>query len=55
MSLEYKRKQLVKCPHCGKEGYRMRKAQNTDIILRDFEVTKGIDLSDSDGVNRVVL
>ena len=55
VSLEYKRKQLVKCPHCGKEGYRMRKAQHTDIILRDFEVTKGIDLSDSDGVNRVVL
>lgn len=50
---EYVRTQAMKCPHCGEESMRRRRAKRTDIILDDFEVSPGSLSPDSVGINSV--
>ncbi len=50
---EYVRMQAMKCPHCGEESMRRRRAKRTDIILDDFEVSPGSLSPDSVGINSV--
>lgn len=50
---EYVGMQAMKCPHCGEESMRRRRAKRTDIILDDFEVSPGSLSPDSVGINSV--
>lgn len=52
-TIEYLREKFFICPHCGEESRRVRRATQSDIILYDFQVSKGVSLEDSVGMNKV--
>lgn len=54
VTLEYIREKYFVCPHCGEESRRLRRATESDIVLYDFNLSHGISLDDSVGINRIV-
>ena len=54
VTLEYIREKYFVCPHCGEESRRLRRATESDVVLYDFNLSHGISLDDSVGINRIV-
>lgn len=52
VTLEHVREKFFVCPHCGKESRRVRRATQSDIVLYDFNLSHGISLEDSVGINK---
>lgn len=55
VTLEFLRQKYMECPHCGEKSRRVRRATQTDILLYDFHLTKGISLENSVGINKVFM
>lgn len=55
VTIEFLRQKFMTCPHCGEKSRRVRRATQTDVVLYDFHLTKGISLEESVGINKVFL
>lgn len=53
VTLDFYREKFLVCPHCHETVRQLKRASQTDIIIFDFDVIRGISLEESVGVNRV--
>lgn len=55
VSLDILRQKSIICPSCEEKSERFRRFSQTDIVLYEFHLTRGVSLENSVGINKVFL